>query len=74
VNKILDYVGIDCRHLDTYSYGLVEVNAGMDMATITLKNDVGTPLTDQQDPSVSCLQTLSASDLVPVIYLPAVIK
>jgi alkaline phosphatase D len=52
-NAILDQVGLDCRHLDRYSYGLVEVAAG-DGARVTSKDDTGQPVPHQQAPGVVC--------------------
>ncbi|MBX7236572.1 MAG: alkaline phosphatase D family protein [Caldilineales bacterium] len=55
MHAALDLIGVDCRHLDAYSYGLVEVEGGQ--ATITLKNDAGQTISDQRTPAVSCTRT-----------------
>ena len=46
-NSALDLVGVDCRDLNTFSYGLVEVDDSAGTATITLKDDTGTTLLDK---------------------------
>ena len=58
-NQILDLVGVDCRDLNVDSYGLVEVDASAGTATITLKDDTGTVVTDQ-GPSATgpCTRTI----------------
>ncbi len=55
MHDALDLIGVDCRHLDAYSYGLVEVEAGR--ATITLKDDAGQTISDQRLPAVSCTRS-----------------
>ena len=57
-NTLLDLVGVHCRHLDAYSYGVVDVEASAGTATITLKDEQGNVLADQQDPAVLCTKTL----------------
>jgi len=57
-NAILDLVGVDCRHLDAFSYGLVEVDTSAGTATLTLKDDVGGVLSDQQNPSIVCTKMI----------------
>lgn len=57
-NALLDLVEVDCRHLDAFSYGLVEVDARAGTATLTLKGDTGAVLSDQQDPSIVCTKTI----------------
>ena len=58
LNTVLNIVGVNCRHLDAFSYGLVDVDASARTATIALKDDTGAVLTDQLDPTTSCLTTL----------------
>jgi len=50
VNALFDYAEVDCRDLDTFSYGLVNVNAATDMTTITSKDKTGGPVHDRGDP------------------------
>ena len=57
--EILDLASVDCRHLDIYSYGLVEVDASRKLATFTLLDERGTVLHDERDPSVSCVHTIT---------------
>ena len=58
LNALFDIVGVDCRHLDAFSYGLVEVDAGAGTASITLKDDRGAALVDQSNPATSCAKTI----------------
>jgi alkaline phosphatase D len=57
-HTLLDLVGVHCRNLDAYSYGVVDVEASAGTATITLKDEQGNVLADQQDPAVFCTKTL----------------
>ena len=50
--------GVECHHLDAYSYGLVEVDAAAGTATVTLKRDDGSPLFDQRQTDKACTRTL----------------
>jgi phosphodiesterase/alkaline phosphatase D-like protein len=58
LHALLDLVGIDCRHLDVYSYGTVEVNANAGTATVTLKDDTGAVITDTLNANVRCVKTV----------------
>lgn len=53
-----DVLGVDCRNLDSFSYGLVEVDAYAGTTTVTLKDDLGMPLSDDLLPSVGCQKTI----------------
>lgn len=55
---ILDLVGVDCRHLNVFSYGLVEVNSNTHTATFSLKDAQGTLLHDQQQPAITCTKMI----------------
>jgi len=55
---ILSLVGAECRHLNAYSYGVVEVDASAGTATLTLKNDGGEVISDQIDSATQCTKTL----------------
>jgi len=57
INAILDLIGMECRHLDAYSYGLVEVDPQASSAAITLKDDQGRPLRSQNNPAVTCAKS-----------------
>jgi hypothetical protein len=49
---------VQCRHLNVNSYGLVDVDASAGTATITLKDDTGAVVSDQQNPAVLCTKTI----------------
>ncbi len=56
---ILNLVDVDCRNLDTFAYGMVDVEGGAGTATIELKDANGATLHDDLDPSVACTKTIS---------------
>jgi len=68
-HDMLDAVGMECRHLDAYSYGLVEVETASDEVTVSLKDETGAVLLDQIHPDVGCQVTLRPPSFS---YLPAV--
>jgi len=51
------HVAADCRNLDRYSYGLVEVDAASGTARVTLKDDAGLRVLDQAPPGGPCALT-----------------
>jgi hypothetical protein len=51
------FLGVQCRHLDAYSYGLVQVDAATGTATVTLKDAAGDVIQDQVT-SASCVKRL----------------
>ena len=55
---IYGFAGVDCRHLNKHSYGLVEVDATAGTVTITLKDSEGQVIHDQLNPALSCSQTI----------------
>lgn len=55
---ILNLVEVDCRNLDTFSYGMVDVDSGAGTATIELKDAGGSTLHDHLDPSVACTRAI----------------
>jgi hypothetical protein len=57
-HSLLTLAGVNCRHLDALSYGVVEVDATAGTATITLKDATGTVVRDQRTPAVPCQHTL----------------
>ena len=63
INAILTIVGVDCRDLDSYSYGVVDVNVSAGTATIVLKDDKGNVLHDQLNPSRTCAKTIGSQNL-----------
>lgn len=50
----LDLVGVDCRRLDAYAYGLVTVDAAAGRVTIRLQDETGAPLSDDREPTRFC--------------------
>jgi len=54
-------LGAQCRHLDAYSYGVVEIDAVTGTATISVKDATGNVLHDQVTPATACTKTLPAS-------------
>jgi phosphodiesterase/alkaline phosphatase D-like protein len=56
-HDLLDLVGADCRHIDKFSYGSVEVNPDEDSVKITVKDENGTIIHDQKDPTKICQKT-----------------
>jgi phosphodiesterase/alkaline phosphatase D-like protein len=57
---ILNLVGADCRELDAYSYGSVQVDSKTGTATITLKDQDGNIIHDQLNPAITCTKTFEA--------------
>src|SRR5262249_26114321 len=56
--QILSLVGVDCRHLDAYSYGVVDVNVAAGTVTIALKDSTGAVIHDQLNPAIACTKTI----------------
>jgi phosphodiesterase/alkaline phosphatase D-like protein len=54
---LLTLLQVECRHLDTFAYGLVEVDAVAGTATIAVKDDSGTMVRDQLQPERQCHKT-----------------
>lgn len=50
--------GADCFNLDKYSFGDVSINKVNGLATITLKDEKGIPITDELNPTIRCTKTL----------------
>ena len=55
-NQVLNLVNIDCRHLDRYSYGHVDVSATADTATVSSRDSTGAVINDQNVPLTPCSQ------------------
>jgi phosphodiesterase/alkaline phosphatase D-like protein len=51
-------LGVECRHLDAYSYGIVQIDVTPGTATIALKDSAGNVLHDQLTPARTCVKTL----------------
>jgi alkaline phosphatase D len=62
-NALLTLAGVECRHLNVFSYGSVEVNATAGTTTITLKDNTGQVVRDQGT-SLECQKTLGALSTV----------
>ena len=56
-NLVLNLDNINCRHLDKYSYALVDVNATAGTATVSSRDSNGAVIQDQNVPGVFCSQT-----------------
>ncbi|OGO35461.1 MAG: hypothetical protein A2W35_15285 [Chloroflexi bacterium RBG_16_57_11] len=56
-HAVLNITGVDCRHLDKYSYGLVEVDAETGQVSIQIKDETGAVVTDQLNPAIQCSWT-----------------
>jgi alkaline phosphatase D len=67
VNDLFDFIGMDCRNLDAYSYGLVDINAANGLATISFRDDTGAILVDSSNPLVSCARTLGYDTFIPAL-------
>ena len=55
-NQVLNLANIDCRHLDQYSYGHVDVSAAGDTATVSSRDSTGAVIADQNVPTTFCSQ------------------
>jgi len=56
--QILSLVGVDCRNLDVYSYGVVDVNVAAGTVGITLKDATGAVVRDQLNSTITCTKTI----------------
>ncbi|MCO6450020.1 MAG: alkaline phosphatase D family protein [Caldilineales bacterium] len=56
LHLLYDVLGVDCRSLDAFGYGLVDVAGGR--ATITLRDEDGQVMHDQRNPNLTCSKTL----------------
>jgi alkaline phosphatase D len=59
--NILSLVGVDCRHLNMYSYGSVNVDPSSGTITVALKDDSGNIIRDQVNPAIQCVKTIAGS-------------
>ena len=59
-NTILNILGLDCRHLNVYSYGSVNIDAASSIATVSLKDENGNIIHDQVNPSITCFKQFEA--------------
>jgi alkaline phosphatase D len=58
LNSLITRAGVDCRDLDAFSYGTVEIDSTTGTAAITLKSDSGAILADTVDPTIQCTKTV----------------
>jgi alkaline phosphatase D len=56
-NSALDLTGIECRHLDKYSYGILNYDKSAGTATVSSKDQAGAVVHDQNVPTTICTQT-----------------
>lgn len=71
MNDLIAYVGIDCRRNDTYAYGLVDLDAGGERLTVSLRDSSGAVLQDEGNPSALCSRTMGVSH---ALFLPLVVR
>ena len=62
-NRILDLVGVDCRQLNMFSYGVVDVSASAGTATIVLKDANGNVLHDEENSRITCAKTVGSTNV-----------
>jgi phosphodiesterase/alkaline phosphatase D-like protein len=55
-NQILNVDATNCRHLDKYSYGHVDVNAANGTTTVSSRDGTGATINDQNVPNTLCTQ------------------
>jgi phosphodiesterase/alkaline phosphatase D-like protein len=55
-NQVLNLVNIDCRHLDKYSYGHINVSSAGGTATVSSRDSTGAVINDQNVPLTPCSQ------------------
>lgn len=58
VQAALSLAGVDCRHLNQNSYGLVEVDSLLGTVVITSKDQNGAPVVNQVAPAIPCVKVL----------------
>jgi phosphodiesterase/alkaline phosphatase D-like protein len=56
-NQVLNLEGLECRHLDKYSYASVDVNSAGGTAVVASKDAAGAVIQDQNVPGRFCTQT-----------------
>jgi 3-phytase/alkaline phosphatase D len=56
-NQVLNLEGLECRHLDKYSYASVDVNSAGGTATVASRDAAGAVIQDQNVPGTFCSQT-----------------
>jgi alkaline phosphatase D len=56
-NSVLDIAGLDCRNIDTYSYGVVMENAAAGTTSVDLKDSAGNPVVNLGPSGLPCSKT-----------------
>jgi alkaline phosphatase D len=56
-NSVLDIAGLDCRNIDTYSYGVVTENSTAGTTSIDLKDSLGNPVVNLGPSGLPCSKT-----------------
>ena len=65
----------DCRHINKFSYGSVEVNPDTGSVKITIKDENGTIIPDQKDPAKICQKTFDEGIFqIPSNSIPSTIS
>ena len=59
-HALYNLAGVECQNLNTYSYGLVEVDANAGTVRVTLKDQNGNVIHDQLNPGILCTKTITA--------------
>ncbi|MCP5118587.1 MAG: hypothetical protein GY953_47850 [bacterium] len=57
LDQAVGLLGMECWDLDLFGYGLVEVDADVGTATVTLKDENGQVIRSKGDPDVLCTKT-----------------
>jgi alkaline phosphatase D len=53
-NSVLDIAGLDCRNIDTYSYGVVREDVAAGTVNVDLKDDAGNPVVNVGPSGLPC--------------------
>ena len=59
--NIFSLLGVDCRNLNEFSYGSVDVNSKTGIAKFILKDENGRVIKDQLNPEIECTKTFGTS-------------
>lgn len=59
--NIFSLLSVDCRNLNEFSYGSVDVNSKTGLAKVTLKDEDGKVIKDQLNPETKCTKTFGTS-------------
>ena len=70
LQAVLSLQGVECRAIDTYSYQLVEVNAGAGTLTISSRDKDGHVLSDDLDPADEVHEDARSVTVAPSPHAP----